>query len=123
MKLVTIGAPFPSASEDHEEDDFEEVENPNSLAWVNLDLNTPFTDEEENAFWGIYREQKLDDFLQELSNMLPTNTPGVVDFNALRDTFWDDPNFWADLENQWRDEIGELERTLTESHSNIDHSS
>ena len=119
LKLVTIGAPSPSAFDS--EDDYEEEENQNTLAWVNLDLNTPFTNEEETAFWGIYREQKLDDFLQELSNMLPTNTSGVVDFNVLGASFWNDQNFWANLEQQWKDEFSELE--LTEFHSDIDYSS
>ena len=118
LKLITIGPPPPApVSEENEEE-----ENQNTLAWLNLDL-TPMTNEEEATFWGMYREQKLDDFLRKLSDMLPINTPGVVDINALTDSFWDDPNFMSELEEQWQDEIGDLIRTLTESHSNIDHSS
>ena len=41
--------------------------------------------------------------------MLPTNTSGVVDFNVLGDSFWTDQKFWANMEEQWNDEISELE--------------
>ena len=114
LKLATIGTTHPSTlnSEDnHEENEF----------MINLDFDSPLTNQE--AFWGIWRKQKFDDFLQELSDMLPTNTSGVVDFNVLGDSFWDDTNVWANLEQQWEDEIGELEITVSEFHSHIDYSS
>ena len=116
LKLATIGTTHPSTLD--WEDNHEENE---SIINSNDDFDSPLTNPE--ALWGVWREQKFDDFLQELSNMLPTNTSGVVDFNVLGDSFWNDQNFRANLEQQWNDEISELERTITEFHSDIDYSS
>ena len=112
LNLATIGTPPPSTLDS--EDNLEENE-----FMINLDFDTPLTN--QDAFWGIWREHKFDEFFQDLSNMLPINTSGVVDFNVLGALFWNDQNFWANLEQQWKDEFSELE--LTKFHSDIDYSS
>ena len=93
------------------EDDSNEGQNQDTFAWADLDL-TPLTNEQENLFWGDFRQQRLDDFVQELAQMLSENAPNTVTLDALVDTF-SDSDFWNDLETQWNDEIDEIIRAAT----------
>ena len=68
------------------------------------------TNAEEDIFWGIFREQRLADFIEELAQMLPVQN--VEDLDALTDEFWTDPGFWAELEDQWLDEIDVMIRSF-----------
>ena len=112
LNLATIGTPPPSTLDS--EDNLEENE-----FMINLDFDTPLTN--QDAFWGIWRKHKFNEFLQDLSNMLPRNTSGEVDLNVLGASFWNDRNYWTGLEQQWKDEFSELE--LTAFNSDIDYSS
>ena len=103
VNLITYGPPKNS----EEIRDEEEEENQNTFAWANLDF-TPLTDEQENLFWGDFRQQRLDDYIEELAVMLSENAQNGVDLDALTDSFWSDPDFWSDLQTQWSDEIDEM---------------
>ena len=70
------------------------------------------TDEEETTFWGFFREQRLADFIEELAAMHPENAQNMVDLDALTEGFWSDPDFWAELEDQWLDEIDVMLRSF-----------
>ena len=71
----------------HSEENFNEEDNKNDLAWVNLDF-TPSIDEQENMFWGVFKEQRIDDYVEELAVMLSENAQNTVDLDALADSFW-----------------------------------
>ena len=105
--LMAYGPP-----RDPEEIEDEEEENSNAFAWANIDF-TPFTDEEEDLFWGDFRQQRLDDYLHELAVLLSENTQNEADLDILTDTFFSDPDFWNDLQTQWGDEIDEIYRLAT----------
>ena len=96
-----------------EEDKEGEVENNFDWDWNepltenNFDWNGPLTGIEEDVFWGVFREQSINEYLEELGQIIleELESHNFEDFEDFLGEFWDNAEFWSEVENQWTCEI------------------
>ena len=107
MDLLKNGAP--SSPEGDEEEDFDwEFDWDEEFDW---DFD-PLSNAEEDVFWGDFRQQRLTEYLEELGQMISEEPYNIDDLEWLRDEFWENGEFWSEVQEQWSDEFDELIRAF-----------
>ena len=94
-----------------EEDDIDiEIEMDDWEDWNDYDFwdvdFDPLNNTQEDVFWGHWREQRLTDYLAELNQMIAEEVPyNIEDNDCFKAEFWENAEFWSDVQDQWEDEI------------------
>ena len=105
-----------------EEDDIDiEIEMDDWEDWNDQDFwdvdFDPLNNTQEDVFWGHWREQRLTDYLAELNQMIAEEVPyNIEDNDCFKAEFWENAEFWSDVQDQWEDEISNEIEELRASH-------
>ena len=94
--------------------DLSDLEDRNDWDYWGVD---PLSNTQEDVFWGQWREQRLTDYLAELNQMIAEEVPyNIEDNECFKAEFWDNAEFWSDVQDQWDDEISNEIEELRASH-------
>ena len=110
--LLANGPPQ-NSQEDDDDDDIDMI----------VDLSDNWNENwniQEDVFWGQWREQRITDYLVELNQMITEEVNNIEDNECFRAQFWDNPEFWTDVQDQWNDEISIEIEELRNSHPSTD---
>ena len=102
-----------------QEDDDYEIDMIVDLSdWENRNENWNI---QEDVFWGQWREQRITDYLVELNQIIAEEVSyNIEDNECFRAEFWDNAEFWSDVQDQWNDEISNEIEELRASHPPTD---
>ena len=121
INLLRNGPPHSEQNSDEDDDIDLEIEMDDWEDWSDYDFwdvnFDPLDNAQEDVFWGQWREQRLTDYLAELNQMITEEAPyNIEDNDVFKAEFWENAEFWSDVQDQWEDEISNEIEELRASH-------
>ena len=113
--LLTNGTP---EANEEEEDIKIEMDLSDWEDWDDWDFwdFDPLSNTEEDVFWGHWRQQRLTDYLEEFNQMITEEPYNIEDHDCFKAEFWENAEFWSEVQDQWSDEISNEIEELRASH-------